>query len=261
MATLRSCLFFANCFTTKTFNPETMPRPIFLTAQWKNLVMANYEVEAAVLQPMVPAGTELDTFNGKYYVSLVGFMFLNTKLMGIPVPFHQNFEEVNLRFYVRYQDAGTWKRGVVFVKEIVPKWAISFVANTIYGEPYVTHSMRHQIKQQQNQLEVSYEWKVGKAWYSIGVTANSVVKEIEANSEEEFITEHYWGYTNRQGNYTQEYAVEHPRWQVHTVNRYEVKCDFEQLYGPTFANLNSRQPDSVLLANGSDILVCWGRKI
>lgn len=232
----------------------------FLTARWEYLVMANYEVHPAVLSPMLPAGLELDTFEGKHLVSLVGFMFLRTKVLGVPVPFHQDFEEVNLRFYVRRRDGNTWKRGVVFVKEIVPKRAIAWVANTIYGEPYVRHPMRHQIAQTQH-LHVAYEWKVANDWYRIGVKANSVVEEMQASSAEEFILEHYWGYTDRQGSRTQEYGVEHPRWLVHPVESYDIRCDFGKLYGADFASLNTAQPHSVFLAQGSDVLVRWGKAL
>lgn len=232
----------------------------FLTARWEYLVMANYEVNPDALRPMLPEGVELDTFEGKHLVSLVGFMFLRTKVLGLPVPFHRDFEEVNLRFYVRRLEGNTWKRGVVFVKEIVPKWAIAWVANTIYGEPYVRHTMRHCIVQDQA-LHVDYEWKVANDWYRIGVEADSVVEEIPPSSAEEFILEHYWGYTDRRGNGTQEYGVEHPRWLVHRVASYDIRCDFGKLYGATFADLNKAVPHSVFLAQGSDVLVRWGRSL
>ncbi len=103
----------------------------FLKAEWRKLVMANYAVDPALLMNYLPNKTELDFWNGTCYVSLVGFMFQNTKVMGIKIPFHVDFEEVNLRFYVRYKDAGEWKRGVVFIKEIVPKPMLKIVANTI----------------------------------------------------------------------------------------------------------------------------------
>src|SRR5450432_2463378 len=102
---------------------------VFLKAEWNNLIMASYTIEPALLKPYLPRYTELDFYNGNTYVSLVGFMFNNTRIPGMKIPFHVNFEEVNLRFYVRYKDNGEWKRGVVFIKEIVPKLAISYVAN------------------------------------------------------------------------------------------------------------------------------------
>ena len=74
---------------------------VFLTAEWRYLAMLNYEIEPAVLAPFVPQGTELDSFDGKTFVSIVAFLFLDTRIGGIPIPFHRNFEEVNLRFYVR----------------------------------------------------------------------------------------------------------------------------------------------------------------
>ena len=115
----------------------------FLTAEWRKLAFANYAIDKELLTPYLPVGTELDLWNGTCYVSLIGFLFKNTKLLGFSIPFHANFEEVNLRFYVKYKDGENWKRGVVFIKEIVPKFALSAVANTIYNENYETMPMTH----------------------------------------------------------------------------------------------------------------------
>ena len=117
--------------------------------------MANYIVDPAVLTPYLPNKTELDLFNGNAYVSLVGFMFTNSRILGFKIPFHVNFEEVNLRFYVRYNDNGIWKRGTVFIKEIVPKPAISFIANTVYHEKYDTKRMKHTTSQTANEISLS----------------------------------------------------------------------------------------------------------
>ena len=108
----------------------------FLTAEWRKLAIANYVIDQRVLAPYIPVGTELDLWNGNCYVSLIGFLFKNTRLLGFSIPFHANFEEVNLRFYVKRKDGEGWKRGVVFIKEIVPKFALSVVANVVYNENY-----------------------------------------------------------------------------------------------------------------------------
>src|SRR4029077_18791713 len=126
---------------------------VFLTAEWQYLAMLNYEVDSGMLLPFVPAGTELDRWKGKVFASLVGFRFLKTKLLGfLPIPVHSNFEEVNLRFYVRRQAGSEVRRGVVFIRErgvfireLVPRRAISFVARTFYNEDYVALPMAHEI--------------------------------------------------------------------------------------------------------------------
>lgn len=163
----------------------------FLTAEWRKLVMVNYEIAPEILQKYVPEGTELDFFEEKCYVSLVGFMFLNTKLLGVKVPFHSTFEEVNLRFYVKRKVGEETKRGVVFIKEIVPKPAITFVANTVYKENYETLPMKHSWKVSHNSLEVSYKWKTKNNWNTIFVEAKNKREKIEENSVIEFISEHY----------------------------------------------------------------------
>jgi len=236
----------------------------FLTAEWRNLIFANYAIDREVLAPLVPYGTELDEFEGVCYGSLVGFYFQNVRMLGkVAVPFHREFEEFNLRFYVRrHTDAG-WQRGVVFVKEIVPKLAITLVANTLYGEPYATHPMRHRWQPDGDQQLIEYEWKVGDAWNHIRVRAEQTGNALRPGTEEAFITEHYWGYTQRAALFgpkarTSEYEVVHPVWNIYPVHDYSVRCDVATLYGSQFAPFFDQPPHSVFLADGSAVAIRSG---
>lgn len=220
--------------------------------------MANYSVDIGLLDNYLPQNTEIDRWNNTCYISLVGFMFLDTKVKGLKIPFHVNFEEVNLRFYVRYNDRGEWKRGVVFIKEIVPKPALTFVANTIYNEHYETMPMKHAWTNSGESLEVEYRWKKGK-WNSFKVIADKTPGLIRTGSEEEFITEHYWGYTKINEEKTSEYGVEHPKWEVYRTTDYSVDVDFGDIYGQQFGFLKNEKPKSVFLAEGSAIKVMNGR--
>ncbi|SFW81262.1 YqjF family protein [Chitinophaga sancti] len=227
----------------------------FLAAEWRNLLMINFQADPAVLKAYVPYRTELDTWNDNHYVSLVGFMFQNTRVMGFSIPFHRHFEEVNLRFYVRYKDGATWKRGVVFIKELVPKRAITFVANTIYKEKYATHPMRHRWSPSDEALEVSYEWKAGAHWNHLTAKAEVAPQPITAGSEAAFITDHYWGYTHMGAEKTGEYQVTHPQWKTHGMIDYSYQVDTAALYGNDFVPMLSEPPISALLAEGSEITV------
>lgn len=229
----------------------------FLKAEWRKLAMANYSVDQKILQRYLPYKTEIDTWNGRCYVSLVGFMFLNTRLRGWKIPFHTNFEEVNLRFYVRYQENEVWKRGVVFIKEIVPKPALTFVANYVYQENYETMRMSHSWREENELVEVEYRWKKGR-WNSFKVSAEPGPTLIGTDTEEEFITEHYWGYTFLNETKTSEYQVEHPKWEVYKVKDYAINVDFGHVYGNDFEFLSQLVPTTVFLAEGSEILVKEG---
>lgn len=234
----------------------------FLTAEWRNLIFANYIVDRQVLEPLLPYGTELDEFNGVCYASLVGFYFQRVKLLGhFSVPFHGEFEEFNLRFYVRRKTETGWKRGVVFVKEIVPKLAITLVAKTLYGEPYATHAMRHRWEVDGPTQHIKYEWKVGADWNHIQVSADRLGHPLVAESEEAFITEHYWGYTRRRIDRTSEYEVVHPTWTIYPVTSYDVRCDVAALYGNAFAPFFEQPPVSVFLADGSAVTIKSGADI
>jgi uncharacterized protein YqjF (DUF2071 family) len=227
----------------------------FLKAEWKNLALFNYEVDAKVLEKYIPSGTEIDIWNNKCYVSLVGFLFKNTKVLGLKVPFHVNFEEVNLRFYVKRFEDGEWKRGVVFIKEIVPKSAITFIANTLYQEHYETQKMRHEIIKNDNSNTFIYQWKNDKEWNTIEIETKKDLTKIEIDSEAEFITEHYFGYTKINEETTFEYEVTHPRWEQFEVINHRIDIDFEKNYGPCFGFLQNQKPTSIFLAQGSKITV------
>ncbi|MBS1514560.1 MAG: DUF2071 domain-containing protein [Bacteroidetes bacterium] len=236
-------------------------KPVFLTAFWKNLIMANYEISPDALTEFVPAKTELDYFNSKCYISLVGFMFLDTKIMGMKIPFHTNFEEVNLRFYVKYKSGNEWKRGVTFIKEIVPKFFIELVANNIYSEKYDSMPMKNELSIHDGKINTGYFWQHNNNWNFIKAETEKESFLAAENSEEEFITEHYWGYTKVSDSKTSEYEVEHPKWKLHNVSRYEVNCDFSNLYGKRFSFLQNQKPSSVFLAEGSEVIVRKGSNI
>lgn len=237
----------------------------FLTAEWRKLMMANYVVPPELLAPFVPFGTELDFWQGRCYVSLVGFMFLKTKLLGVPIPFHRDFEEANLRFYVRrkvIQGEGSdqyeaWRRGAVFIKEIVPKPAISLVANVVYRESYATHRMRHTWDLSAEEHFISYEWKpyFKGDWYKMAAITEPQADPLVFGSEEEFITEHYWGYAQAGKNQSNEYQVQHPRWDVYPVRSHEIFGDFGSLYGKEFGAILAGTPASVFVAEGSEISI------
>jgi len=235
----------------------------FLTARWRYLAMLNYEVPPEILLPLVPAGTELDAWRGRTFVSVVGFLFLDTRVWGWGIPYHRSFEEVNLRFYVRRQAADGWRRGVVFVKEIVPRFAVAGVARLFYGEKYVALPMRHSITGDpaRGGLSVEYGWRFRLRWNGLGAVAEGLAREAEPGSEEEFITEHYWGYSSLRGGGCVEYRVEHPRWRVWRLPRPALDCDVAPLYGPRFAGPLAGEPSSAFLADGSEVTVYKGWRV
>jgi hypothetical protein len=227
----------------------------FLTAEWRKLILVNYEVPPSALEKHLPFGTELDLWHGRCYVSVVGFLFVNTRIMGIKIPYHTTFEEVNLRFYVKRKVGDNWKRGVVFIKEIVPKPAITIVANSVYKENYQTWPMKHIWQEESVFSSFEYRWRIAAGWQFIKVIAKKEPTIIEEESEAEFITEHYWGYAKVSENKTNEYEVTHPRWLQYEIVDFSSHIDFKANYGLDFTFLNHQKPISVLLAEGSPITV------
>ncbi len=234
-----------------------MTRP-FLTAKWRHLLMLNYELEPSLLEPYVPAGTELDTWQGRTFVSLVAFLFADTRVLGVSIPGHRTFEEVNLRFYVRRRVGDEVRRAVVFIREVVPRIAIATVARLMYNEPYVALPMRHSYGPPRPDgipETVEYQWKVGGAWTTVTATVGANGMIPGAGSREEFITEHYWGYTRQRDGGTVEYHVSHPRWRVWPVESRLLATNLSSLYGTAFSTLLDGAPTSAFIADGSAVAV------
>jgi uncharacterized protein len=218
--------------------------------------MLNYEVDAKILSPFVPAATELDFWNNKTFVSVVGFLFQNTRVRGVAIPFHRNFEEVNLRFYVRHKSADGWRRAVVFIKEIVPRAAIAKIARWFYNENYVALPMSHRIEGASGEIKsAAYFWRFNKRENSLSLTTRGGARPVPEGSEAEFITEHYWGYSAQKNGATFEYQVEHPRWRIWEVHDAKLDCDAAKTYGEQFSETLSRPPASAFLAEGSPVKV------
>jgi uncharacterized protein len=227
--------------------------------------MLNYHAERAALADLVPRGTELDEWQGRTYLSVVGFLFRNTRVLGVPVPFHRNFEEVNLRFYVRRPTADGWRRAVVFIKEIVPRAAVAVVARALYNENYVALPMAHEIRRAGSEREtiesVTYSWRFGGLPYRLSLSAGGDPRPLVAGSEEEFIADHYWGYTSQVDGGTREYHVDHPPWRVAPARHAQLDGDIGRIYGDRFAEFLRVPPVSAFMAAGSEVVVSRGVRL
>lgn len=233
----------------------------FLTARWERLVMLNYEIDPALLHDRVPRGTQLDAWNGKNFVSVVGFHFLDTRVLGVSVPWHRDFEEINLRFYVRREIAGEVRRGVVFIKEIVPRAAVAWLANAFYNERYVALPMSHGVTQDALARRVSYSAQQAPHTFSLSAVVSGEPAIPRNEDEATFIAEHYWGYVSQRDGSTVEYQVEHPRWRVWRAEHASLEGDMCRLYGDAFGRCLTQEPSSAFVAEGSPVTVHRGVSI
>jgi uncharacterized protein len=231
----------------------------FLKANWENIIMANYAIDPEILAPYLPKGVRLDLYNGKAYVSLVGFMFKKTKLFNIPIPFLGTFEEINLRFYVQREEGGITKRGVVFINETIPYRIVAWMANKLYKEHYTVVPTQHSIVTNLDSKKIKFEWLLNKKWNSIYVEASNKSQSMKNDTLEKFIYEHYFGYTKIDDNNTEEYRLQHPSWKINSVLETKIECDFKAMYGESFSVLNNTKPEAVFIAEGSSVKIEWQR--
>jgi len=239
-----------------------MPAP-FLTARWEDVVLLNYSCPIPLLEPLVPRGTALDLWQGQALVSLVGFLFKDTRVRGVRVPFHDTFEEVNLRFYVRRTTpSGETRRAVVFVRELVPRHAIAAVARWLYNEPYLAVPMDHRSSLTTAEGgAAAYSWSYQGSTFGLTASVSGAARRPTPGSEAEFITEHYWGYTRQRDNGTLEYQVEHPTWLVWEATSAAVSGPVSVLYGTALGNVLTGPPRSAFVAAGSEVSVHRGVRV
>ena len=237
-------------------------KQIFLSAEWRDLVILNYEVDRNILSGYIPPGTVLDSFDGRTYVSLVGFRFRHTKLYGfLPIPLHTDFDEVNLRFYVRRKEGTEDRRGVVFIAEIVPKRVVAQIARLAYGENYICLPMEHSISTNGVTNAAEYRWRLNGAWCKLYAQSSVAPAPAKGGSLEQFITEHYWGYSTQRNGTTLEYHVSHLPWNVQASTAAGFDGDASDVFGFELGKVLQRHPDSAFIADGSPVTVFGGRKI
>lgn len=233
-----------------------MTKSVFLTAEWRNLINITYKTDVNVLKPFLPEGLEPDTKDKSAFISLVAFQFLETKVKGIRIPFHVNFPEINLRFYVRNKNS----RGVVFIKEFVPKFMVSLIANKLYNEPYSTADIEAKIYKNSS-ISAEYKLKLKNSEYFIRLTAENNPFTPGESSSEHFFKEHSSGFGIDHSGNTMAYEVEHPVWKIYPVTDHSHNFDFVKIYGKSFSFLNEEKPCNVLFAEGSGVKVFGAEKL
>ncbi len=234
-----------------------------MTGEWRYLAMFNYRIDPQVLAPYVPAGAALDTWHGECLISVVGLRFLSLAALGVPVPLHRNFPQVNLRFYVRTERDGEVRHGARFLQEFVPLPTMAYTAKLVMNEPLTALPMQSTAPTEGGAVpgRVAYAWQSGTRWNHIAVRPTGSLLPVADDSLEQFVIERFWGYTPQRDGGTLEYGVRHPRWRVWRVAEPEFEVDVAHLYGPEFVEALSAPPRSVFLAEGSPVAIFMPHRI
>lgn len=231
-----------------------------LTAEWTNLLVATFETDKNLLQKFLPAKTELSDWNGKHFMSIVGFMFSKPRLLNITSPFYRKFEEVNLRFYVRRKEKNKWKNGVVFIKEIAPSPLVGLVAKWLYHESFISLPMKHNLNITDAERNIEYRWKIGHSWNYIKIQA-SLSHSLSPHTIEAFIADRHWAYTKAGDHRTFEFEIEHSPWNIFPSHSFEMNLDAAKIYGSEFAEYFHQKPLTVFLMDGSQTKVSYPKLV
>ena len=201
---------------------------IFMTGHWEDLIMVTFEVDKAILEPYLPKDTEIDLFNGKALMSMVAFTFSKVKFFGIKVPFHQQFGQINFRFYAKSKTDDT--KGVVFIKEFAPKPLIASVANLCYNEPYFYKSIRRNKTLKQGRINMKYSYGNLK----IKASAKEKTGKLNPNTLKHFVVDRYIAYIKSYSGKTVQYKINHRPWELYDATSVTIENDILSLLPKKF---------------------------
>ena len=236
-----------------------MPEHVTISGEWRELAIVSWRVAPELLRPRLPAGTELDEWDGRSWLSLVGLRFLGLAVGGVPVPLHREFAQVNLRFYARRVVGDQVRRGAVFVRELVPRAAMAAVARLVMNEPMVHADVRaevaHDAERPSRVLGVTYTWESDPGRGRLHVDTDAEPMALERLSLEEFLSERCWGFTAQRDGGSTEYRVEHPRWSVYVSRDASVDGDLAATFPLDLARVMLARPDHAFVAEGSRVAI------
>lgn len=113
-------------------------QPVRGYQRWRRLLFAHWEVPLAELRPLVPAGLEIDTFDGSAWIGLVPFWMEGVRPRWAPEALAFEFLETNVRTYVHVNGRDP---GVYFLSLDAASRIAVWVARAGWGLPYFYSAM------------------------------------------------------------------------------------------------------------------------
>lgn len=236
-----------------------------ITARWRDIAVLSWPIDDDLLVPSLPAGLELDHWNGAAYVSLVCLVMENLRVFRLPA-LVRNLAEVNLRFYVRPVDARSDRKGVVFLRQLVSNHLFALTARRLFREPMLGTPVSHECELADPvcgrvRRRLQYRWRNRNRYEGLRITGSGETRYAEPDSLDEFLTARYWGYNGRSSNKILAYRISRDPWRLLPVADHELDCDAGTLCGPEFADVMAGPPVSALLATGSNARIRWPTRL
>src|SRR5947208_1274723 len=123
--------------------PESVRYPAMLQS-WRDLTFFHWPVHPSVIAPHIPAGLDVDMYDGSAWISLTPFLIDNLRPPLTPgLPWISRFPETNLRTYVRDR---TGYGGIWFFSLEAARAAAVLGARLSYRLPYMWSKMRVQVE-------------------------------------------------------------------------------------------------------------------
>jgi uncharacterized protein YqjF (DUF2071 family) len=190
---------------------ETVDRPV-VRVSWRSLTFLHWAYDPDVVQPLLPPGLEVDTWDGKAWVAITPFVMTGFRLPFMPpLPVVSTFPETNVRTYARGPDG---QDGLVFLSLEVDSLPTFVGARATYWVPY--QWARMQVDEGEPVRYVSRR-RNGDVGHDIVVRPGERYGDGELGEFDHWLTGRWRAFT-RIGGKLAVVAVQHERWPLLRVD-------------------------------------------
>ena len=193
----------------RSHRPWPMPAGAWVMRQtWHHLLFAHWRLDADSLRGHIPAGLELDTYQGEAWLGIVPFHMTNVAPRGVPaLPWVSAFPELNVRTYVRLEG----KPGVYFFSLDATNPLAVWGAWTLFHLPYFTASMTVSVVD--DHVRYASRRRSGESARFVAEYWPCAEPQAPApGSLEAFLTERYCLYAADSASRLHRLEIHHPPW-------------------------------------------------
>lgn len=182
--------------------------------EWNNSVFLHFEIPYELLIDLIPNDLELDSFNGKYYVSLVAFTMNELYPKNLfPLGYISNFHEINIRTYVNKDN----KSGVFFINIEAEKILSSFIAKILSKLPYTKSQIKRKLK--------NYKSLHNKKKLALDISYDIHDGQITKNDLDIWLLERYCLFYEKKSDIFR-YDIYHKPWSIQSLDLISLKIKY-----------------------------------
>jgi uncharacterized protein len=202
--------------------PSSRPdAPVIGYQRWDKILFLHWAVAPEAVRPLVPGRLELDTYEGRAYVSMTPFTVRGARLRALPaVPGFSQFHELNVRTYVHREgrDPAVW----FFSLDAASPLAAAFARLSV-RLPYCYARISRGTDGNRMTYESTRLFPPQAASFSASWSFGRASAAAEPGTLGHFLVERYLLFSRALASKLIRLQVHHPPWQLHEVESLVVQ--------------------------------------